>query len=347
MLRRTPLLALLLLLAVAVPAHAQEDDGDGVSNAIPDWVYAGPFEDNSQVPDQPKRTTFKVWGKDTITATTWYPAWNGRTLRMVVSYPRYPQKQRMPLVQVFHGAGGRSVCNQTFGNSPGLYGFVLACLDGTGRYVRGYSYGSPENLADNAKILQFIRARLPGLRIDPTRRVAAGGSMGGQDALLFGARYPDQAQTIVAMDAPVDLPKRFWKLPVLRQRALYTECQGTPYSAPDCFAQRSPMTFATTLANSSQRLILYWSTNDEISPQEQSPALARAIHAANPARPFLIRVGNWSHGGAWAPATRNNEWLADAGLVEDGTRADTKHPNGWRIEVDASTDLGDLPSFYP
>ena len=97
----------------------------------------------------------------------------------------------------------------------------------------------------------------------------------------------------------------------------------------------------------SQRLILYWSTNDEISPQEQSPALARAIHAANPARPFLIRVGNWSHGGAWAPATRNNEWLADAGLVEDGTRADTKHPTGWRIEVDASTDLSDLPSFYP
>ena len=39
--------------------------------------------------------------------------------------------------------------------------------------------------------------------------------------------------------------------------------------------------------------------------------------------------------------------LADAGLTEDGVRADTKHPNGWRIEVDASTDLGDIPSYYP
>ena len=48
--------------------------------------------------------------------------------------------------------------------------------------------------------------------------------------------------------------------------------------------------------------------------------LARAIHTANPARKFLIRVGNWGHGGAWPPATRNNEWLADAGIAEDGYR---------------------------
>jgi hypothetical protein len=39
--------------------------------------------------------------------------------------------------------------------------------------------------------------------------------------------------------------------------------------------------------------------------------------------------------------------LADAGIAEDGVRADTKHPNGWRIEVDASTDLSDIPSYYP
>lgn len=347
--RRTSIIALLLLpLALAVPAHAQdEDDGDGVDHGIPDWVYAGPFEDNSQIPDSARRTTFKLAGKDTITATTWYQAWNGRILRLVASYPRYPQRKRLPLVQVFHGAGGRAVCNQTFGNAPGLNGFVVACLDGTGRYARGYSYGSPENLADNAKLVQFLRARLPGLRIDPTRRVAAGGSMGGEDALLFGVRYPDQAQTIVAMDAPIDMAKRFWRLPTIRQRALYQECQGTPYTAPDCFAQRSPLTFASTLANSTQTLILYWSTNDEISPQEQMPTLARAIHAANPARPFLIRVGNWGHGGAWPPATRNSEWLADAGIADDGIRADTKHPSGWRIEVDAATDLSDIPSYYP
>ena len=200
------LTALLLLpLALAAPAHAlDEDDGDGMDASIPDYVYAGPFVDNSQIPDSPKRTTFKLAGKDTITATTWYPAWNGRILRLVASYPRYPQKQRLPLVHVFHGAGGRAVCNQTFGNAPGAYGFVVACLDGTGRHARGYSYGSPENLADNAKILEFLRARLPGLRIDANRQIAAGGSMGGQDALLFGVKYPAMAQTIVAMDAPID-----------------------------------------------------------------------------------------------------------------------------------------------
>ncbi len=171
--------------------------------------------------------------------------------------------------------------------------------------------------------------------------------MGGQEALLFGARYPQLAQTIVAIDAPVDMAKRFWKLPRERQMALFYECEGTPAMRPDCFAARSPLALASTLAQSTQTLILYWSVNDEISPQEQMPALARAIHAANPSRPFVIRIGNWGHGRSWAPATRNNEWLADAGLTDSGNRADTKYPHGWRIEVDASTDLTDLPSYYP
>ena len=348
------LLSLLVLALIVVGSAAAAtnptvpaDDNDAGNADIPDYVYAGTFNDNSQVPDSLRRTTFKLAGKDTITATTWYPAWNGRTLRLVASYPRYPQKQRLPLVHVFHGAGGRAVCNQTFGNAPGQYGFVVACIDGTGQYARGYSYGSPQNLADNAKIVQFLRARLPGLRIDASRQIAAGGSMGGEDALLFGVQYPAMAQTIVAMDAPIDMAKRFWHLPAIRQQALYSECQGTPYTASACFSERSPLTYAATLANSNQKLILYWSVNDEISPQEQMPTLARAIHAANPSRPLLIRVGNWGHGGAWPPATRNNEWLADAGLADDGIRADTKHPDGWRIEVDASTDLTDLPSYYP
>ena len=65
------LIALLLLpLALAAPAHAlDEDDGDGTDSSIPDYVYAGPFEDNSQIPDSLKRTTFKLAGKDTITAS--------------------------------------------------------------------------------------------------------------------------------------------------------------------------------------------------------------------------------------------------------------------------------------
>ena len=151
--------------------------------------------------------------------------------------------------------------------------------------------------------------------------MAAGSSMGGQEALMFGIRYPEQAQTIVAMDGPVDMARRFWDLPLVRQQALFGECGGAPADMPACYAERSPLTYAATLAASSQRLILYWSTNDEISPQEQMPTLARAIHTANPARPFLIRVGNWGHGGAWSPGGGNNEWLADAGLAGDGVRA--------------------------
>ena len=40
-------------------------------------------------------------------------------------------------------------------------------------------------------------------------------------------------------------------------------------------------------------------------------------------------------------------WLAAAGLAANGARADPLQPNGWRIEVDASTDLTDLRLYYP
>lgn len=336
-----------LLALVALASSVGTPTARADETTIPDYVYAGPFQDPSQIADSPKQTTFKLSGRDTLTATTWYRAWNGRILRLVASYPRYPQTQRLPLIRIFHGAGGRAVCDKTFGNAPGQFGFVIACLDGTGQYSRGYSYGSPQNLADHAKIISFLRARLPGLRIDKTRQIAAGGSMGGEDALLFGVKYPALAQTIVAMDAPIDMSKRFWRLGPTKQRALYLECQGTPYLSPACFAERSPLTFASVLAESQQRLILYWSTNDEINPPEQMPTLAQAIHAAKPSRSFLIRVGNWVHGDAWRPVAHNHEWLVDAGLIADGFRADTKHPVGLRIEVDATTDLSDLPSYYP
>ena len=337
----------LALLAFATTAAAATTTTESGETVIPDYVYADPFTDGSQVADSAKQTTFRLIGPDTVTATTWYTAWNGRTLRLVVSYPRYPQRQPLPLVHVFHGAGGRAVCNRRFRNAPGQFGFIVACLDGAGEYARGFTYGSPQHLADDAKLVAFLHARLPGLRIDTQRQFSVGSSMGGQEALLFGIKYPEMAQTIVALDAPVDMSKRFWELPALRQRALYQECQGTPDVAPACFANRSPLTFARTLARSRQKLIMYWSVRDEIGSQDQMPALARAIHAVNPSRRFLIRVGNWGHGGAWTPAAHNYEWLADAGLIPDGIRADTKHPDGWRIEVDALADLSDLPSYYP
>lgn len=337
------LLALTCALVATPAVGAQEFEGE--DPGIPDYAYEANYRDASELPDVPKRTTFKLNGKDTMVASTWYTTWNGRTRRLIASYPVKPTRKRLPFVLVFHGAGGRALCDRTFGNTPGEFGFIVACIDGQGVRSRGYSYGAAQNLADNAKVLDVLRVRLPGLRIDRSRLVAAGGSMGGQEALLFGALYPQRAQTVVAHDMPTDMGKRFWKLPRYRQIALYNECLGTPEQVPGCFAERSPATVAGILARSAQRLVLYWSVNDEISPDAQSPAFARAIRAANPARPFLIRVGNWAHGGAWAPASGNTEWLADAGLIADGHRAATRHPAGLRLMVDAANWIDDLPGY--
>lgn len=348
-LARHVITALLLVCAVAAPAAAQEpvDPIDEEHDyGIPDYAYDAVYRDLSELPDVPRRTTFTLKGDDTMMASTWYTTWNGRTRRLIALYPKLPQRERMPLVLVFHGAGGRALCDRTFGNVPGQYRFVVACIDGQGVRSRGYSYGAAQHLADNAKVIDHLRRRLPGLRIDRSRLIVAGGSMGGQEALLFGALYPQLAQTIVAMDMPTDMGKRFWKLPRYRQIALYNECLATPQQDPDCYAKRSPLTVAGILANSSQRMILYWSVNDDISPPEQAPAFARAVRAANPGRPFLIRIGNWVHGGAWAPVSSNFEWLADAGLVPDAARAATRYPAGYRIQVDATTWIDDLPAFH-
>jgi len=339
---------LLLACALAASAAAQEpsDVDQELDYGIPDYAYDAAYRDLSELPDVPRRTTFTLKGDDTMMASTWYTTWNGRTRRLIALYPKLPQRERMPLVLVFHGAGGHALCDRTFGNVPGHYRFVVACVDGQGVRSRGYSYGAAQHLADSAKVIDHLRRRLPGLRIDRSRLVAAGGSMGGQEALLFGALYPQLAQTIVAMDMPTDIGKRFWKLPRYRQIALYNECLAIPQQDPDCYARRSPLSVAGILANSGQRMILYWSVNDDVSSPEQAPAFARAVRAANPSRPFLIRIGNWVHGGAWAPVSSNFEWLADAGLVPDATRAATRYPAGYRIQVDAATWIDDLPAFH-
>jgi pimeloyl-ACP methyl ester carboxylesterase len=344
--RRLATLGLMVLCSLAVlpSAFGSVDDID-VDYGVPDYAYEGPYRDLSELPDVPRRTTFKLNGRNTIVASTWYTTWNGRTRRLIASYPAAPQRKQLPFVLVFHGAGGRALCDRTFGNTPGEYGFIVACIDGQGVRSRGYSYGAAQHLADNAKVLDTLRRRLPGLRIDRSQLTAAGGSMGGQESLLFAAVYPQLAQTVVAMDMPTDIGRRFWKLPRYRQIALFNECLGTPSQSPECFAARSPMTVAGILARSSQRVLLYWSVNDEISPAHQAPAFAAAIRAANPNRQFLVRIGNWGHCGAWAPVSANTEWLADAGIIANGHRASTRHPAGWRILVDRTTWIDDLPAY--
>ena len=342
---RKTLLVTLLGLALLPPCAATAADPDETYSGIPDYAYQ-PYVDDSDLPEVPRKTTFRLHGPDTLTARTWYVAWNGRVRTMLVSYPRVPSRRRLPLLLVFHGAGNRAVCDRTFGNTPGEFRFIIACLDGQGVKSRGYTYGSPQSLADYLQVPALLRRRLPGLRIDPARIIASGGSMGGQEALLFGAANPQLVSMIVAMDAPTDLGKRFWHLPEIRQRALFAECDGTPYLSPACYAARSPQTASiAALAASTQKIILYWSTTDELSRADQMPAFARALHAANPNRAIVIRIGGWAHGRAWTPATGNTEWLSDAGLAPDATRAETRFAAGWRLVANGATWTDDLPAF--
>jgi len=69
---------------------------------------------------------------------------------------------------------------------------------------------------------EILRETLPWLRIDRRRIYAVGGSMGGQEALLLLAKYPDLLAGAVSFDAPTNMATRVRRIP---------EAEGRPRAA--------------------------------------------------------------------------------------------------------------------
>lgn len=273
-------------------------------------LAAGPAASASS-PRSQRVGEVRVW-------TVQYRAHTGASRKAHVALPAWYGPSRsyeLPLVISPHGRGLSARANlRLFGALPARGEFAVVSPEGTGRRLERYSWGSPGQIEDLARMPEILRRTLPWLKIDRTRVYALGGSMGGQEVLLLLARHHRMLAGVAAFDAVTDFARQYRSFPKipcnrgclkrwngsigvsLRSLARH-EVGGPPRKRARAWAVRSPITYARAIAGSCVPLQLWWSTNDRIvtNGRRQSGALYDAIRAVNPRAPVQMLVGGWRH----------------------------------------------------
>jgi poly(3-hydroxybutyrate) depolymerase len=208
-----------------------------------------------------------------------------------------------------HGRGATGSANaKRWGDLPGRGGFAVVNPDGLGPY----SYGAPGQIDDLARMPELVMRALPWLRVDRRRIYAVGSSMGGQETLLLVARYPRFLAGAVAMDAVLDLARRYREAPELRP-VLTGAFGGTPDDASAAYAARSPLNLSDAIAQSGVPLQIWWSRADQIilSQSEVSRALVARLAGACVAG----FEGTWEHSADMKAETLLPAAIARLGLL--------------------------------
>jgi len=302
----TAIVALLALAAVSASLAAQPHTGSAVR------VWAVHYRSNS---GEARRAYIVL------------PAWYG---------PK--DNPAIPLVISPHGRGVSARANVTlWGGLPARGSFAVISPEGQGRKLERYSWGSAGQIDDLAKMPQIARLTLPWLRVDSRQIYAVGGSMGGQETLLLVAKHPSLLAGAAALDAVTNLAAQYWSFPKLRcdKRCLRTwkgpigrslqslariEIGGGPTARAAAFKERSPLTYAHTIAFSCVPLELWWSTKDEIvlDQSHQSGAFYSRLIGLNPNANVAAFVGTWRHSAEMHASRRLPYALARLGLMPPG-----------------------------
>jgi pimeloyl-ACP methyl ester carboxylesterase len=252
------------------------------------------------------------------------PAWYGRR-----------DDPPLPFVVSPHGRGvtARADCN-LWGVLPTVGRFGVVCPEGQGRRLRFYSWGAPGQIDDLARMVAYMRAAVPWIRVQRRRVYAVGGSMGGQEALLAAARFPRRFAGVIAFDAVANFARQYDHFPLLRcnarclhvwaqpigdalQRYARIEVGGSPATDPLGYELRSPLHYARRLAFAHIPIELWWSKSDLIvsDQQAQSGALFARIRRLNPHAAVEAFVGAWRHSAEQRAATRLPFALAQLDLM--------------------------------
>jgi poly(3-hydroxybutyrate) depolymerase len=250
--------------------------------------------------------------------TIHYRAHTGVARRATIVLPAWYSRHnhpRIPLVISPHGRGISGRRNALlFAGLPAVGGFAVISPDGQGRMLENYSWGSPGQIEDLARMPEIARRALPWLRIDQHRIYAFGGSMGGQETLLLLARHPKLLAGAAAFDAVTDFARQYrsfprlacsracqkrWVGPVGRslQALARIEVGGSPQGAPGAFAARSPLAYVRRIANSCVPLQLWWSNVDRIviGQRRQTGHFFVRLRQTNPSAPVMAFRGMWRH----------------------------------------------------
>lgn len=261
------------------------------------------------------------------TVTVHYRAHDGAPRIAVVVLPRWygpHNNPPIPLVISPHGSGIEPAQNASrWGNLPALGPFAVVNPEGQGARLELYSWGSPGEIADLARMPSILRETIPWLRIAPRRIYAVGGSMGGQESLLLLAKHPHLLAGVVSFDAPTNMATRYKAFPLLKGgRALQglarLEFGGVPRFNGEAWADRSPLFYSRALAFAHVPIQIWWSRRDQIVVHQanQSGLLFRAIERLNPHAPVLQFVGRWAHTAEMRPTSGLSLALARIGLLQ-------------------------------
>ena len=241
----------------------------------------------------------------------------------------------IPLVISPHGRGVTPIANAAlWGNLPGRGSFALISPAGEGRKLQLYSWGSPGQISDLARMPVIAHLALPWLHVNQHRVYAFGGSMGGQETLLLLALHPHLLAGAAAFDSVTQFALQYyhfprvpcgkgclktWNGPVGRslQQLARIEVGGSPKTNRFAYAERSPYTYARKIAKSCVPLELWWSVKDRIVTDQtlQSGKLFERIRQLNPRAPVAAFVGAWSHSIEMTPQSQLPAALTLFGLL--------------------------------
>ena len=244
-----------------------------------------------------------------------YAAWDGRTRTAVLLLPAgYTRScaSRLPLVISPHGRGeSPASIASSWGRLPTRDDFAVICPAGEGERLPNYSCAAPGQISDLARMPAIVQHALPWVRIASRHVYAVGPSMGGQEALMLAAQYPDRIAAAASIDGLADLAAHFEQMPRPRRtgrlvlRDMVVECGGTPAQRPRAYALRSPLSYVANLATDGVPLELWWSRCDQVvvaQATRQSGLLYRSIKRLNPAAPVREVVTSYRHCVAFCPS---------------------------------------------
>jgi pimeloyl-ACP methyl ester carboxylesterase len=253
--------------------------------------------------------------------TVWsfpYRAHNGTPRSAYLELPRWYGPALHPRIKFVISPHGRGLSGRAnlrlWGSLPVRGSFAVLSPDGQGRRLSDYSWGSPGQIEDLARMPSLAEQALPWLRIDRSQIYAVGGSMGGQETLLLVARHPRLLAGAAAFDSVSDFALQYREFSHLRcsARCLHdlgeplgrrlqglarSEIGGSPQTRPMAFRERSPITYSRAIATSCVPLQLWWSPADRIviDQQHQSGKLFWRLRRENPRAPISGYVGFWIH----------------------------------------------------
>jgi pimeloyl-ACP methyl ester carboxylesterase len=244
------------------------------------------------------------------------PAW----LLIPARYGGHP----IPLVISPHGRGvGARLTARLWGDLPGEGHFAVICPAGEGRRLHFYSWGAPGQIADLTRMPEVAEAG--GVRVDPSRIYAVGGSMGGQETLLLLAEHPHLLAGAVAFDPATDMRRRYYDFAGLKygrqlQQLAREEIGGTPAQEPLAYELRSPDHYVEQITSSGVPLQLYWSARDRVIVDQrlETRMLAIGVLRDDPDARLWDFSGDWEHTAEMQAYRRLPRALARFGLLPWG-----------------------------